>query len=108
MHRIYEGDVVETIEKPRKDIQEKTSKKKWFFKESNEEKIRKYYKFRILKERYDLRFKPDLTPREIQEELLLKEVADVSEITELYTAVRYGNCMPDKAMVKKASRLSKE
>ena len=61
-----------------------------------------------MKERYDLRFKPDLTPREIQEELLLKEVADVSEITELYTAVRYGNCMPDKVMVKKASRLSKE
>ena len=108
MHRIYEGDVVENIEKPKKDIKEHKSKKKWFFKESNEEKIRKYYKFRILKERYDLRFKPDLTPREIQEELLLKEVADVSEITELYTAVRYGNCMPDKAMVKKASRLSKE
>lgn len=109
MYRVYEGDVVEKLEKSRKDSKKiHKAKRKVFFYLSNEEKIRKFYKIRILRERYDLRFRPDITPREIEKELLCKEIADVSEITELYSKVRYGDSIPDKSMVKRASRLSKE
>ncbi len=101
-------DIIEASESSKKD---QINIRQWnIFKSklSNEEKIRKYYKTRVLRERYDVLLTKTKTCRQIEEELKEKEVCDLTEITDIYADVRYGDVVPDKGMVKRVSTLSRK
>ncbi len=107
--RVYQGDIVEKVETNKRNNNIKIiPKRKKLFPMSNEEKVRKAYRYRILREKYDVKLSGDKTCRDIEKELSDNDLGDVSEITNIYSSVRYGKVSPDRKMVKRINRLSKQ
>ena len=106
--RVYDNDIVDIAEKKKKTKMDRVNTKRIFsFVKSDEEKIRKYYKIRVLRDEQDISLCKDKTCREIESEMREKNLGDISELTDIYSRVRYGNVPPDKNMLKSANRLSK-
>ncbi|MBE5944474.1 MAG: hypothetical protein E7258_06100 [Lachnospiraceae bacterium] len=107
IRREFQKDMVEAAEKHISKTDEEIKKKSFFRRLSPEEKIRKYYRERVLKESREIDLKHDMTCRDIEDKILESIGEDVSEITDIYVLVRYGNVVPDKELVKRTSRLSR-
>lgn len=100
--RNFADDTIEVAESIKEKKQERVVKT--FFHSlrlSPEEKARKLYKQRIERHKYDIRLLQDKTCREIREELKMKDLDDVSIITECYEDIRYGGRTADKEMLRK-------
>ncbi len=105
--RRFDTDVVEDAERIILKREESTKKRFFKLRFSGEEKIRRYYKQRILRDKYDISLK-NKTCREIQVSIAENSEKDIEELTDIYASVRYGEVVPDKALVKRVSRLSKQ
>lgn len=105
--RSFEGDIVEEAEKVISSQEEKI-RRRLFGRLSGEEKIRRYYKERVLKDKYDISLRGDTTCRDIEKDIAENTMGDVSELTDIYASVRYGETTPDKSLVKRVSSLSKQ
>lgn len=107
-YRTFETDVVEKIE-PTKSVactKEKIKKdKRRSLKD--EDKIREYYRTRILREKNRIDIDYKTTCREISTRIKELELGDVDELTDIYASVRYGNVKPDKDMIRNAGKLSR-
>ncbi len=105
--RKFDTDVVEDAERIILKREEDTKKGFFRIRFTKEEKIRRYYKQRILRDKYDISLE-NKTCREIQVSIAENSTGDVEELTDIYSSVRYGEVVPDRALVKRVSRLSKQ
>ncbi len=96
--RIVEGDRIEEAYVNKRIVSEKKNKKERKNVFSGEQKFRRLYRERILRHQYDIRLTSNKTCMDIRDELYDNELDDVSEITESYKAVRYGNKKATKEM----------
>lgn len=88
--------------------QRESTNTKYEAQSSEEEKIRKLYKNRILKQKHFLEPTEYKTAREYEQAARAQEIGDIKEITDLYTSVRYGNGTVDKTTVKEMKELLKK
>ncbi len=101
-------DIIEAAEVVYKDTNNNLTRKKFSrLRLTPEEKIRKYYKLKILKYKHHINLSKQKTVEEIREEIKNNELDNIDEITEIYSNIRYGEIYPDKNMVKKMNRLTK-
>ena len=106
--RKFVNDIIEKAEVTHKDTSKNITKKGIFVSRlSGEEKIRKYYKIRVLRHKYDINLTESKTPREIQREIYCNDIGDIEEITDVYSDVRYGQTLVTKELVRKMNRLTK-
>ncbi len=103
----HQEDIVEVAESVKDN--NVTGKKHKFFKGklTAEDKARKYYKQAIERYKYSIRLSNTKTCRDIQKDIQGEGLGDVSELTQVYADIRYGQVIPDKKMLKKMSILSK-
>ncbi len=102
----HHDDVVEKAEKIVEYNVE--NKKKTIFKRlSDEDKLRKKYKEYIEQFKHDIRLTNTRTSRDIAEEINNCDLGEVTEITEIYSQIRYGNRETDRKLLKKVSSLCK-
>ena len=102
----HQDDVVEKAEKII-EYNVETKKKAIFKRLSDEDKLRKKYKEYIEQFRYDIRLTNTRTSRDIAKEIKSCELGEVTEITDIYSRVRYGNVEADRKLLKKVSSLCK-
>lgn len=98
--RLVEGDRVEKIVNKNKETRAEKNRKKSSNLFSKEQKFRKLYRERVLRNRYDIRLDNTRTCIDIRDELFDKEIDDIKEITEAYRKVRYGEEKVTKDMLK--------
>lgn len=72
---------------------------------SPEERARRMYRAHILRYRYDIRLKETKTCRDICRDISDETGDDVSELTEIYSGIRYGKKKADRNVMKKLSSL---
>ncbi len=97
-----ENDVVETVKLPvRKKIIYEMLDHERPHSLTAEEKIRRLYRNRMLKYRYDISLSEYKTSRELEQEVHENNIDDVHALTDIYADVRYGGIKPDKQMLKK-------
>ncbi len=72
---------------------------------SPEEKVRRMYRAHILGYRYDIKLKETKTCRDICRDIYSETGDDVSQLTEIYSEVRYGEKKTDRNVIKKISSL---
>lgn len=75
---------------------------------SEEEKVRKLYKQRIMKQKHFFNPSAYKTVRDYEREASEQSIGDISDATELYSRVRYGNEVVDKTTVKEMKTLLKK
>ncbi len=102
----HHDDVVEKAEKII-EYNVETKKKAIFKRLSDEDKLRKKYKEYIEQFKHDIRLTNTRTSRDIAKEIKSCELGDVTEITDIYSQVRYGNLEADRKLLKKVSSLCK-
>lgn len=102
----YDGDMIETVTPVRKNILREKIPGRRLRRLSGEEKIRKMYRSYILRYRYDITLHAGKTTEMIETELSDRQIADVSELTDIYREVRYGGADADRQMIKKMKRLT--
>lgn len=96
------NDVVETVNKPvRKKIIYEMLDREHPHSLTAEEKIRRLYRNRMLKYRYDISLNEYRTSRELEQEIHEQNLDDVHELTDIYADVRYGGVKPDKRLLRK-------
>lgn len=96
------NDVVEAVNKPvRKKIIYEMLDRERPHRLTAEEKIRRLYRNRMLKYRYDISLNEYRTSRELEQEIHEQNLDDVHELTDIYTDVRYGGVKPDKRLLRK-------
>lgn len=107
--RTYSDDILEKAEVKRNSLSAQNIRKRIFkIRLSREEKARRYYRLRILRYKYDISLKRDKTCTELESEIAKQELGDVSEITALYSDIRYGNRAVDKNILREMNRLSRK
>lgn len=105
--RSYEGDIIETAEKEKTMIKEKSHGRIRFRHSLTlEEKARRYYKIRIMKHKDEILLTGQSTCRDIMDEIRKKGIDDVEEITEAYAEIRYGAGAVDKKKLKRMKELT--
>lgn len=72
---------------------------------SPEERARRMYRAHILGYRYDIRLKETKTCQDICHDIKSETGDDVSELTEIYSEIRYGEKKADRNVIKKISSL---
>lgn len=72
---------------------------------SPEEKVRRMYRAHILGYRYDIRLKETKTCGDICRDIYNETGDDVSELTEIYSEIRYSEKKADRNVIKKISSL---
>lgn len=72
---------------------------------SPEEKVRRMYRAHILGYRYDVKLKETKTCGDICRDIYNETGDDVSELTEIYSEIRYGEKKADRNVIKKISSL---
>ncbi|MDE5873580.1 MAG: hypothetical protein K2H07_06660 [Lachnospiraceae bacterium] len=72
---------------------------------SPEEKVRRMYRAHILGYRYDIKLKETKTCRDICRDICNETGDDVSELTEIYSEIRYSEKKADRNVIKKISSL---
>ncbi|MBQ9232804.1 MAG: hypothetical protein IJ167_02045 [Lachnospiraceae bacterium] len=98
--RIIIGDLVEDAVTDKKIISTKRVRKDKFSMFSTEQRFRKSYRERILMYRYDIRLESNKTSNDIKDELYKNELDDITDITEAYNEIRYGNQKATKEMLR--------
>ena len=73
---------------------------------SPEERARRMYRTHILRYRYDIRLKETKTCQDICHDIKSETGEDVSELTEIYSEIRYGETKVNKDVIKKISSLT--
>lgn len=102
------NDVVETVHPSvRKKVLYETIERGHFHPLTGEEKIRRMYRNRILKYRYDITLNEYKTGRELEREICEGNIDDVHSLTDIYSDVRYGGKKPDKQLLKQMKALSR-
>lgn len=97
-----ENDVMETVNRPvRKKIIYEMIHRERPHSLTAEEKIRRLYRNRMLKYRYDISLSEYKTSRELEQEIHEQNIDDVHELTDIYADVRYGGVKPDKQLLRK-------
>lgn len=105
--RSYEGDIIETAEKEKTVIKQKSYERIRLPRPLTlTEKARRYYRLRIMKYKDDILLNSQRTCRDIENEIRQKAIDDVDEMTELYSEIRYGAGQMDKKMLKKMKELA--
>ena len=100
------SDIVEAAPVKKKEIIT-TEKRKSIFSIlfSPEEKVRRMYRAHILGYRYDIKLKETKTCGDICHDIYNETGDDVSELTEIYSEIRYGEKKADRNVIKKISSL---
>ncbi len=98
--RSVKGDKVEEAYVKKRNVREKKIKKEQYGYGSSELKLRKLYRERILRYKYDIRLDKSKTPTEIRDELYNGSIDDVGDITKAYRDVRYGGKKATKDMLR--------
>ncbi|MBD5096359.1 MAG: hypothetical protein HDT40_04995 [Lachnospiraceae bacterium] len=100
------SDIVEAAPVKKKEIIT-TEKRKSIFSIlfSPEEKVRRMYRAHILGYRYDVKLKETKTCGDICHDIYNETGDDVSELTEIYSEIRYGEKKADRNVIKKISSL---
>ncbi|MCM1272344.1 MAG: hypothetical protein NC225_01960 [Clostridium sp.] len=102
-------DIVEEAEVEKNLVTEAAGIKRiWNTLFSPEEKLRKMYKKYILGYSYDIRLKNSSTCGEIQQEVMEKTNEDVSDVTKLYSDVRYGGKNVSREDLKRIKQLTQK
>lgn len=101
------SDIVESAPVKKKEKTE-SEKRKGIFSVlfSPEEKARRMYRVHILRYRYDIRLKETKTCGDISRDIYNETGDDVSELTEIYSEIRYGEKKADRNVIKKISGLT--
>lgn len=109
IRRKFSTDIVETAEVSYQNTNTRIKRK--IFKNiklTPEEKIRKYYRLKVLRYKHYVNLTKQKTVEEIRLEIKEKELDDIDEMSQLYSDIRYGKTYPEKDMVKKMNRLTKQ
>lgn len=107
--RKFADDIIEVAETNRKSSVEDVGRKGIFgLVLSKEERARKYYRLRIMRYRYDISLDKSRTCNELEDLIRENKLDDVSEITGLYSDIRYGNRTVDRELLRKMNRLSRQ
>lgn len=107
--RKFATDIIEQAEVSYKDTKKEVLYRRIFkIKKTPEEKIRKYYRLRIMKNKYQISLTKSKTAEDIRKEIKANELGNVDDITRIYSDVRYGKISPDKNMVKKMNHMIKQ
>lgn len=104
----YQDDIVEEADSISYAVEETPKKKKIFKRLSNEEKLRKKYKVYIEGYKYDIRLSNSRTCRDIADEIKTCDLGDVSEVTDIYAKIRYGNAVADRHTLKRINALTRK
>lgn len=101
------SDIVEDAPVKKKE-KINTEKRKGIFSAlfSPEEKVRRMYRTHILGYRYDIKLKETKTCGDICRDIYNETGDDVSELTEIYSEIRYGKKKADRNVIKKISSLT--
>lgn len=101
------SDIVEAAPVKKKE-KLKTEQRKGIFSVlfSPEERARRMYRAHILGYRYDIKLRETKTCRDICRDIYNETGDDVSELTEIYSEIRYGEKKADKSVIKKISSLT--
>lgn len=75
---------------------------------SSSSKVRRFYKFKIMRYKEKICLKSTMNCTEIENKLIEEEICDISEMNDIYKQVRYGGVLPSKEMVKRMDKLAKE
>ena len=102
----HAGDIVEAVEKKKEKKTEQDKKKGFRLFLSAEDRARRYYKQCMERYRYDISLAPTKTGRELAQELMEQQLADVDALTSCYEKIRYGDKLVDREMVLEMRRLS--
>ncbi|MCM1286791.1 MAG: hypothetical protein NC240_00670 [Clostridium sp.] len=100
------SDIVEDISVKKKEKTEHEKRKGIFsvlF--SHEERARRMYRAHILAYRYEVKLKETKTCQDICHDIYSETGDDVSELTEIYSEVRYGEKRADRNVIKRMSSL---
>lgn len=100
------SDIVEDAPVKKKE-KISTEKRKGIFSAlfSPEERVRRMYRTHILEYRYDIKLKETKTCRDICRDIYNETGDDLSELTEIYSEIRYGEKKADRNVIKKISSL---
>lgn len=100
------SDIVESAPVKKREKTE-SEKRKGIFSVlfSPEEKARRMYRVHILRYRYDIKLKDTKTCGDICRDINNETGDDVSELTEIYSEIRYGKKKADRNVIKKISSL---
>ncbi|MCM1082294.1 MAG: hypothetical protein NC393_02710 [Clostridium sp.] len=100
------SDIVEDVSVKKKEKAER-EKRKGIFSAlfSPEERARRMYRSHILEYRYDVKLKETKTCQDICRDIYSETGENVSELTEIYSEVRYGEKKADRNVIKKISSL---
>ncbi len=102
-------DIIEAAEISYKDEGKRLYKNILKNNKSNvEEKIRKYYRLRVLRNKHEIVLNKQKTAEDIRKTIKEKELGDIDEVTLIYSNVRYGNMNPDKNILRRMNRLTKQ
>ena len=106
--RYYADDLVEEAESIRHEITEDNKRKKRFAIRSLSDRARWYYRVRILDFKREIQLDEYKTSHDIEEQIDERGLADVTELTEAYNELRYGDKETDKETVRRMKILSKK
>ena len=104
--RRFATDVVETVEREEESFVEEVSQKKGFFgRMSKKERARRIYKARVLMYKNQIRLTPQKTCRDLEDELLERELDDVGALTDLYENIRYGDLEVTREVLREMNKI---
>lgn len=107
--RNFADDIIESAETNKKSSIESVRRRGIFgIGLSKEERARRYYRMRIMRYRYDISLDKSRTCHELEDLISENELGDVSEITGLYSDIRYGNRAVDREILRDMNRLSRQ